>query len=88
MFFSPKMKDTEGRRKELEYLLLSSPPSLAKRKDYMTKLMYLVKLRPDVLNIFVEDLKKKVEDMALTIDKEKDLLYIMNAEDYLYFSLL
>ncbi len=54
---------------------------LTKRKDYMTKLMYLARLRPGIYNILDIDLRKEVEDMPLTIDKEKDPLYRMGVEE-------
>ena len=53
---------------------------ITKRKDYMTKLMYLARLRPGIYNILDIDLRKEVEDMPLTIDKEKDPLYRMGVE--------
>ena len=47
----------------------------------MTKLMYLARLRPGIYNILDIDLRKEVEDMPLTIDKEKDPLYRMGVEE-------
>ncbi len=46
-----------------------------KREDYLRKLFYLLRLRPDINELYK---KKQQEDLAMpfTIEKERDSLYI------------
>ncbi len=68
-----KMDDFSYFWERLKEKILKFP--ISKRRDYLTKLVNLSRLRPDIFKIITMDLKKEVEDMPLIIDKEKDPLY-------------
>ncbi len=68
-----KMDDFSYFWERLKEKILKFP--ISKRRDYLTKLINLSRLRPDIFKTITMDLKKEVEDMPLIIDKEKDPLY-------------
>jgi len=63
----------------LKEKLLKFP--LKQRRDYLMKLTYLMRLRPNMFNKFEEKIKEEVEYMPLVIDKEKDPLYIIGERE-------
>ena len=55
--------------------------SISERRDYLLKLFHLARLRPKLFEKLTIDLRKEVDDMPLTIDKEKDPLYREGLEE-------